>query len=311
MTFLLASCQVAASEPVTYEQVEKDLSRSNSRQSVNAAYSSVLDELGREATEAVNANDVKAIGYEGSLSLTIEGQMYSSAYLLNGAVNPNGGIFFLLPDLYAARESQREREINRNDDRVTIDVCRIEINFDKLPRPSRLANGMGNLLPLPSCEVEAMEPEQQTRLNDRWLKSGYTLYRAENLQGRVKAALIENTAATGRTTFFDVDAALDFYAAERTVELSFQYGSGVKSTGFADLTDGTRLFFFNENFDDQADRVCVIEGVDWQDFTRFDEANFDHPAKGFCQKAMLDQAQDAKVRATQNPRGMVGPSPNL
>lgn len=295
-------CQAAAEGPVVFGEVEivvppADTPDPNPRMNRLSPLRENLQQ--RAAAEAAE------LGFE-TVPVAEQTGLQGERYLV-GAMGPDGGVFYVVPFLapYAGPRGERPWDMVRHvggEDRVT--ACRFVLTASKLPEPSRLARGneLTALFPGPDCKPQEFDREIQAEYRASLAADGYAVFSRSEQVGKAQAMLVE--LPYRYDSDFDVERALDLAAGERSIIRSMALFPFRPQQGYAELSDGSRLYFHKRFSMGRANpRICVVEGVTWEQARSIAKRQDEGPLGQFCDDAFEAQAKASKERFRKKMEG--------
>ena len=299
-------CPAVAEEPVVFGEIEivvppADKPDPNPRMHRLSPLRESLQQ--RATTEAAE------LGFD-TVPLAEQTGLYGERYLV-GAMGPDGGVFYVVPFLapYAGMRGERPWDLVRHvggEERVT--ACRFVLTASKLPEPSRLARGneLTALFPGPDCQPQEFDREIQAEYRASLAADGYAVFSRSEEFGEARAMLVE--LPNRYDSAFDIERALDLAAGERSVIRSMALFPFRPQQGFADLSDGARLYFHKRFSMGKANpRICVVEGVSWEQARSIAKRRDEGPLGRFCEDAFEAQEETSRERYRKKMEGMPPP----
>ena len=299
-------CQAAAEEPVVFGEVEivvPPAAKPDPNPRMNRL-SPLRESLQKRATA-----EAAELGFD-TVPLAEQTGLQGERYLV-GAMGPDGGVFYVVPFLapYAGPRGERPWDMVRHvggEDRVT--ACRFVLTASELPEPSRLARGneLTALFPGPDCQTQEIDREIQAEYRASLAADGYAVFSRSEQVGEARAMLVE--LPNRYDSDFDVERALDLAAGERSIIRSMALFPFRPQQGFAELSDGARLYFHKHFSMNRADpRICVVEGVSWEQARSIAMRQDEGPLGRFCEDTFTAQEEASRERFRKKMEGKPPP----
>jgi len=220
--------------------------------------------------------------------------------IIIGAVTPRTGVFYAMPlGHYASLDDYRNGRIERKD---RIDVCRMEMRWDRLPG-GPIAPGLnwaGMYMSGLSCEPP---PADQLAMVEEWkgrkAKPDY-IVEGKVSAGEVNVALIREVQPGG-SAYRPFDAVA---ASARVMEA----GDGVKwaipliddnwAASVVATHRGRLLAYFADDFyaRDFQDLMCVADGLSWADIVAEPDLLGTQVTRQFCKDLMKQYSDDRREK---------------
>lgn len=301
----------AASPWLTREMLALPFAGGDDVKQLRQSYDEAINLLKKRAVDEARDSDVEP--------LTVSYQAFQvDAHFVVGAITPAKGVFFLVPNrLYEAygRNSPNGRVPQR---KGKIDVCRFEVQWDKLPG-GPFAPGINWAAPyMPggvACEVpSAMQLAEGIGRLDRKSRIEHQI-EGETSAGSIRVVLIREVTrqaireepARGPILFDAAAASTRLMAkGDRVVRAipRFDEYDDIASVVF---TRRGRLFAYIEPYggSSYSDTKCATEGLSWDDLA----TKPDRPAMANAYRLCRDLLKPYRIRREEESRRMIEANP--
>lgn len=300
-----AGCAAQADDGVTYESVDvvvppAEVADPNPRM---GRLKPLRDQLEENARIAAADLGIEAVSYSAQIGSRGE-------YLLSAAMGPSGGVFFIAPFLgpYPGSDGHDPwASVNATDGRDVVAVCRI-IVIRNPDTPLRAAKFEDFVVDWPDhdCNEQQIDIEQRAIFDERLARTGYSVFRESTMLDAGRAWLIE--LPDGDNSEFDVEKALDLVGGTRRIVSSMALFPFDQRMGVADLNDGTRLFFYDKTIERTYNpRVCVVQGIEWNEFATWRNTRGDGSLKQWCDGVLRAHTEMTRERMRKKWEAEPGP----
>ena len=288
---LSAGCEASPSEAVSYDEIEFRLPQIEQvpanrpvSESYNARLRLLLNDLEKKAVGEIRAQGLEPVVERGQAG--DRGQK-----ILLYVASPERAVGYILP-FFGLVQSD------------IISGCRFEFDTDDLKFLPRAGSyyTLASLWPGENCEPPNPDMTAISEFREQLAHDGYRAFTDTEIDHGQRAAVIEQPES--RDGDFDIEAALDLYAgANDPIIQSVALPMFGWRSGRADTVSGRRLYYLDSEPQLQPGRrICIVEGVSWDEIREWNRREKSHPLKSFCDTELRRQSDAHSARLRESYR---------
>lgn len=176
-----------------------------------------------------------------------------------------------------------------------VKICRFEIRPPEITEKARRGSlSLASLSwPFPDCAAPNIDEEEFKQNQMELAKTGYEIFGTPADFDSVKATVIA-LSFHSKAGSFDADNALDLiFQTDDKIRWSHAMPLFRDAAVTGETNAGDRFFAFSDKRNSDFPRsICIVTGLDWDEFHTWEKSASAHPARQYCMETMKVQHRE-------------------